>query len=51
MPETLQYFLMTWTQPQLLFLTAIGTFAGIYIGAIPGAISDDGRVDFDFLHL
>lgn len=36
MPEALQYFLMTWTQPQLLFLTAIGTFAGIYIGAIPG---------------
>ena len=30
------YFLMTWTSPQLLFLTACGTFAGIYIGAAPG---------------
>jgi putative tricarboxylic transport membrane protein len=34
--EDLGYFLMTWTDPRLLALTAIGTFAGIYIGAIPG---------------
>ena len=27
---------MSWTNPYLLFLTAAGTFAGIYIGAIPG---------------
>ena len=27
---------MAWFDPNLLFLTAIGTFAGIYIGAIPG---------------
>jgi putative tricarboxylic transport membrane protein len=30
------YFLMTWTSPHLIFLVAIGTFAGIYVGAIPG---------------
>lgn len=36
MTEALQYFLMTFTQPYLLLLTAAGTFAGIYIGAIPG---------------
>jgi putative tricarboxylic transport membrane protein len=27
---------MAWTNPYLLFLIASGTFAGIYIGAIPG---------------
>jgi len=27
---------MSWFEPSLLALTAIGTFAGIYIGAIPG---------------
>lgn len=32
----LSYFLMSWTQPQLMALTALGVFAGIYIGAIPG---------------
>lgn len=26
----------TWTDPYLLFLVAAGTFAGIYVGAIPG---------------
>lgn len=36
MTEALQYFLMSWINPQLLFMVAIGTFAGIYIGAIPG---------------
>ena len=36
MPEALSYFFMSWTNPYLLFLTAAGTFAGIYIGAIPG---------------
>ncbi|MCW5635958.1 MAG: tripartite tricarboxylate transporter permease [Rubrivivax sp.] len=36
MSEALQFFLMTWTTPYLLFLTAAGTLAGIYIGAIPG---------------
>ncbi len=30
------YFLMGWIHPDLLLLTAAGTFAGIYIGAIPG---------------
>jgi putative tricarboxylic transport membrane protein len=30
------YFLMTWTNPYLVLLTAAGTFAGIYVGAIPG---------------
>jgi putative tricarboxylic transport membrane protein len=32
----LSYFLMTWSSPYLIFLTACGTFAGIYVGAIPG---------------
>ena len=36
MPEALSYFFMSWTSPYLLFLTAAGTFAGIYVGAIPG---------------
>jgi putative tricarboxylic transport membrane protein len=34
--ESLGFFLMTWSDPNLLLLTALGTFAGIYIGAIPG---------------
>jgi putative tricarboxylic transport membrane protein len=36
MSEALSYFLMSWTQPPLLALTAAGAFAGIYVGAIPG---------------
>ena len=32
----LYYFFMSYTDPMLFFLTAAGTFAGIYIGAIPG---------------
>ena len=27
---------MAWLNPHLLMLTAAGTFAGIYVGAIPG---------------
>ena len=34
--SALHYFLTTWTDPYLIFLTAAGTFAGIYVGAIPG---------------
>ncbi len=34
--EALSYFLTAWIDPQLLFLVGLGTFAGIYIGAIPG---------------
>jgi putative tricarboxylic transport membrane protein len=34
--ESLGFFLLSWTDPSLLALTAAGTFAGIYIGAIPG---------------
>lgn len=36
MMEALGFFFTTWADPYLLFLTAAGTFAGIYIGAIPG---------------
>ncbi|MGE8497813.1 MAG: tripartite tricarboxylate transporter permease [Pseudomonas sp.] len=36
MSETLSYLLLAWMDPNLLLLTALGTFAGIYIGAIPG---------------
>jgi putative tricarboxylic transport membrane protein len=34
--EALSNFLITWTSFDLLALTALGTFLGIYIGAIPG---------------
>lgn len=34
--ENFGYFFMGWLDPSLLAWTAIGTFAGIYIGAIPG---------------
>jgi putative tricarboxylic transport membrane protein len=30
------YFLMAWFSPKLMFLTAAGTFGGVYVGAIPG---------------
>jgi putative tricarboxylic transport membrane protein len=36
MSEAFTYFTMAWFDPNLLMLTALGTFAGIYIGAIPG---------------
>lgn len=36
MYEILGFFVTTWTDPWLIFLVAVGTFAGIYIGAIPG---------------
>lgn len=36
MMEALSYFFMSWLDWQMLLLTAMGTFAGIYIGAIPG---------------
>ncbi len=36
MTDALGYFLTAWIDPWLLLLTAGGTFAGIYIGAIPG---------------
>jgi putative tricarboxylic transport membrane protein len=36
MDTALGYFLMSWLDPYLLALVAAGTFAGIYIGAIPG---------------
>ena len=34
--EMVWAFLTVFTQPQLLLLVGIGTFAGVYIGAIPG---------------
>ena len=34
--ETFLAILTVFTQPELLALVGIGTFAGIYIGAIPG---------------
>jgi putative tricarboxylic transport membrane protein len=36
MTEALGFFFMSWLDWKLLLLTAGGTFAGIYIGAIPG---------------
>ena len=35
MSQAFEYFAMGWLDPYLFFLTAAGTFAGIYIGAIP----------------
>lgn len=34
--DSLSYFAMSWLDPSLLILTAMGTFLGIYVGAIPG---------------
>jgi putative tricarboxylic transport membrane protein len=36
MIEALTHFATVFAQPQLLLLVGLGTFAGIYIGAIPG---------------
>lgn len=36
MNQAVEYFSIGWTDPNLFLLTALGTFAGIYIGAIPG---------------
>ncbi len=34
--ETLMHFLTVFSDPQLLLLVGLGTFAGVYVGAIPG---------------
>ncbi|MBJ7538668.1 tripartite tricarboxylate transporter permease [Marinomonas transparens] len=34
--DALNFFAMSWLSPELLGLTALGTFLGIYVGAIPG---------------
>ncbi len=34
--EALSYFATSWLNPELLALTALGTFLGVYVGAIPG---------------
>ncbi len=34
--DALSYFAISWLSPELLALTALGTFLGIYVGAIPG---------------
>lgn len=36
MTDMMGYFFISWFDPSLIFLIAAGTFAGIYIGAIPG---------------
>jgi putative tricarboxylic transport membrane protein len=36
MNQALEYFSIAWLDPYLMLLVATGTFAGIYIGAIPG---------------
>ena len=36
MAESLGYFLMSFTSLKMMALVAAGTFAGIYVGAIPG---------------
>ena len=36
MANAFEYFSIGWADPYLFFLTALGTFAGIYVGAIPG---------------
>lgn len=34
--DVVSYLLIPFQQPMLILLTAIGTFAGVYVGAIPG---------------
>ena len=34
--DALHFFATSWLSPELLGLTALGTFLGIYVGAIPG---------------
>ncbi|HUE47328.1 MAG TPA: tripartite tricarboxylate transporter permease [Aestuariivirgaceae bacterium] len=34
--ESLGYFLMSWLNPSLLLIVAIGTLSGVFVGAIPG---------------
>ncbi|MGP1348429.1 MAG: tripartite tricarboxylate transporter permease [Stomatobaculum sp.] len=34
--DILSYLMIPFTNPMLILLTAVGTFAGIYVGAIPG---------------
>ena len=34
--EAVSYFFMAWTDLSLLLMVAVGTLAGIYVGAIPG---------------
>lgn len=36
MIEALSYLTISWFDPKLLMLVALGTFAGVYVGAIPG---------------
>ena len=36
MSQAFEYFTIAWLDPYLFALVAVGTFAGIYIGAIPG---------------
>lgn len=36
MVEALANFTLSWFDPSLMLLTAVGTLAGIYVGAIPG---------------
>lgn len=36
MGQAFEYFTLAWFDPELLLLVAVGTFSGIYIGAIPG---------------
>ena len=36
MTEALGYLTISWLDPSLLGLVALGTFAGVYVGAIPG---------------
>jgi putative tricarboxylic transport membrane protein len=36
MTDALHYFAISWISPELMALTALGTFLGIYVGAIPG---------------
>lgn len=48
--DILSTLLMPLLNMELLFLIDAGTFAGIYVGAIPRPVGDDGRVDPDLLH-
>jgi hypothetical protein len=49
--DTFLAILTVFSQPELLVLVGLGTFVGIYIGAIPGLFGHQGSVHPDFLYL
>lgn len=51
MAEALSYLLVIFREPMLLVMTAIGTCAGVYVGAIPGLCRNDGSFTAGIVHI